>query len=495
MKTNKKSHTLRTKALVILMLIINAPSIRAQMQIQTWTGPDSTITLDYQDSLALVAKGQSVLQVWNTNTNQMVIQTPPVANYIATATGGNIFRKGDSILIAVKIYLNKTITAFVYEPISGLSAPFGYSLPLGATGYCCSEFPLMRKTSTGISFLSQYEIGGLVSREIGNITLGGITVGNPASWGGTFPTDVGFSSDDLHHFYLRNLSGGGFEVVCTQNSLAQNTIWADTVYTGSTLQEFMHTGSSLVLLAKNTLSDTVYKTLLDIPTGAMLSFTSIGLNQIISPYSGLDQTGVLGDSLILIDGKKIATYSGGSITDSVLFSGPYLNQKVVMLPASRMIWGGNPLTSTNTVMKFYDVDVTTLSIVDSMVINIDDYQKATGKTLQMQTAVFWGSGVKANISRAKVWFLTPASLTLGFEEDSTSQNNLLASEVLVYPNPTYGNVHIKTNRGFKILDCLGNVLREQPIVHAETTTVDMSWYSPGIYYVVLDQETIKIVNK
>lgn len=65
------------------------------------------------------------------------------------------------------------------------------------------------------------------------------------------------------------------------------------------------------------------------------------------------------------------------------------------------------------------------------------------------------------------------------------EDELLQPQVSIYPNPTLGNLFIKTNRSglLNIYNSLGNLLQKKPVQNNALNTIEMNAYPNGIYLV------------
>ncbi len=81
-----------------------------------------------------------------------------------------------------------------------------------------------------------------------------------------------------------------------------------------------------------------------------------------------------------------------------------------------------------------------------------------------------------------------------------SSQNLLLDNMEVYPNPASQNIHIKLlaqqqfNGTLQILTSTGNIVYQEE-VNQKLTTIDISLFSKGIYFIKIQNEHQSLVKK
>jgi len=74
-----------------------------------------------------------------------------------------------------------------------------------------------------------------------------------------------------------------------------------------------------------------------------------------------------------------------------------------------------------------------------------------------------------------------------------------ASTIVVYPNPTSGELKINTegmgnNENIKIFNIMGSLVGTYPC-NSPDTTIDISHLIKGVYFLKINGETVKVIKK
>lgn len=444
-----KKILLATVSLLIINMTLHAQSIQLHC---IWTGPDSSITLDYNNGYALVQRTTTRIQIVHIDSLTCmgtVVYETIITNGVDWDHRGYIQSKNDSVVAIVQT--QSGLTAIQWNPGGGNNTYYTYPTYSGF-------WPLQAcKTPKGITYLTPY----ITATYNAELSMGSIPYSGSVVFGAAFPNSFAtgyaastFCSDSNYHYIIGSTSSTSYMLVKTNDALQTtvNTYNIGPVSPGNYLRIFDHqqndsTITVMMLADINPVPTPLIKRTIKKSDGSYLE-ASIAYN-----YNPGIASGIIVDSTTTMFYDAIVRHSPSlsgtlAITDTALF-GADLTQSIYtsyiynsIKSTNCIIWtrstfGTYPYLNGIKIMLLKHQD---MNKVDSLLINGDANQITSGHCTEGNSYILWGASNETDSpampyigGKAKIWITSVNTkfiklLYQGYYTGASTMASVLANE-------------------------------------------------------------------